>query len=75
MPPATVGEVRQLRHLQRERPEGANTVPGTSGGSVHSDHSGRCTNRSLSLDTVLKMSLKIRLCPEMMTGNTISGAS
>lgn len=26
----TVGEVGQLRHLQREEPEGANTAPGKS---------------------------------------------
>lgn len=36
-------------------------------------HSWRCVNGSLSLDTVLKMSLKIHLFPEMMAGNTISG--
>ena len=34
--PATA-EVRQLRHLQRERPEGANTAPGKSCGLIYSN--------------------------------------
>lgn len=37
LPPATMAEVRQLRHLQREKPEGANTAPGKSCASINSD--------------------------------------
>lgn len=54
------GAAEQPRHLRRGKPEGANA--------------GQCTNGSLSLDPVLKMSLKIHLLPDMMTGNTISRA-
>lgn len=64
VPPAAAAEVRQLKHLEREKLEGANTVPGKSHGSIYSGYSGQCTNRSLSLDTVLKKSLKIRLFPD-----------
>lgn len=54
------GAAEQPRHLRQGKPKGAN--------------SRQCTNGSLSLDPVLKMSLKIHLLPDMMTGNTISRA-
>lgn len=70
MPPATAAEVRQLRHLQREKCEGANTAPGKGCGSIYSNalsgvRMGACHW------AVLKMSLKIHLFPDTMTGNTI----
>lgn len=37
MPPATMAEVRQLRHLRRKKPEGANTAPGKSCASINSN--------------------------------------
>lgn len=37
VPPVTAGDGRQLRHLQRKKPEGANSVPGKSCGSVYSN--------------------------------------
>lgn len=77
MLPATVGEVRQPRHLWMGKPEGENTALGKSCGLIYSKVLWEpvCMSGSLTLDTVLKMSLKIHLFPEMMTGSTISGAS